>query len=98
VAVLVDGQNVHPSRILTDQVSESFKKMIINTARNWPVYFSRLFSVSVRYFLPSFCHGTLCKDQHNMAEFYLQKMSNILYDERRHVNGSNALHSFESVL
>jgi len=45
-----DGQNVHPSRILTDQVSESFKKTVINTARSWPVYFSRLFLVSVRYF------------------------------------------------
>jgi len=50
MVVLADGQKVRPSRILTDQVSESFKKMIINTARSWPVYFSRLFSVFVRYF------------------------------------------------
>jgi len=43
-----DDQNVHPSRLVADdQVSESFKKQIINTARSWPVYFSRLFSVSV---------------------------------------------------
>ena len=49
---LADGANVRPSKIVTDQVTESFKKNIVNMARSWPIYFSRLYSVSVRSFTP----------------------------------------------
>jgi len=47
-----DAANVHPSRIVTDQLTEPFKKSVINAARAWPLYFSRIFSVNVRSFSP----------------------------------------------
>jgi len=78
MSVFADGQKVHPSRIVTDQVSESFKKMIINTARSWPVYFSRLFPVSVRYFrlvsaALQFAKKSVRRLYTDIAEFRLQE-------------------------
>lgn len=41
------GSGVSSTQIFTDQVSESFKLSVINIARSWPFYFSRLFGVNV---------------------------------------------------
>jgi len=44
---IAGGNRVSSTHNATDKVSESFKLFVINTARSWPFYFSRLFGISV---------------------------------------------------
>lgn len=77
--ILVEGQKVRPSRILVDQVSESFKKTIINAARSWPVYFSRIFPVSVRsFYLPHNTYMSMSWYTNNSMVCLKVKISNKL--------------------
>lgn len=75
VQYIAGSTGVSSAQILTDQVPESFKLSVINTARNWPFYFSRIFAVNVSafttYVLFVFEAGNPFYSSHKVLPVYL---------------------------
>lgn len=45
--IFADGHGVEKSNYLTKELSLQVKKVIVDTAKEWPTYFCRLFPIAV---------------------------------------------------
>lgn len=51
VDILSEGHGINQQNYLTKELKPQVKKVIVDTAKEWPTYFCRLFPIAVSFIL-----------------------------------------------
>lgn len=85
---MLEGYGVNKNNYLTKELNQKVKKVIVDTAKEWPTYFCRLFPVAasghytgVRYLGVSHTGLRLITRERNLVDDYLSVMEDVRFED-----------------